>query len=311
MSQQPRHQTPLVNGLHLEVTNICTLKCPGCARTRFINAWPQHWKNHSIDADRLLNFLDIDLTGLPIHLCGNSGDPIYHPELIELVRKLKARGAVIKLTTNGSYKKVDWWEELTSVLTASDTVVFSIDGSPENFTDYRINADWPSIEAAIKVCVNASPKTVWKYIVFKYNQDCIEDVRELATQLGIDAFNISLSDRFDDHTNHLIPDKKFVGLRYEPQEAWKSSKSNCSVDPKCKTGEDHYISADGYYIPCCYVGDYRFYYKTLFGKQKQTFNINNTTLSTLLNNPELTQFFNTLESHVPCQYNCPNTTPKN
>ncbi len=80
----------MISGLHIEPTNICTLKCPGCARTRFLDQWPQHWKNHSLDVDQLLKFLDIDLSNLDIVLCGNYGDPIYHPDLIDFVTKLSS-----------------------------------------------------------------------------------------------------------------------------------------------------------------------------------------------------------------------------
>jgi hypothetical protein len=52
-----------ITGFHIEPTNICTLKCAGCARTKFIDQWPQHWKNHSIDIEKLLKFIDIELVG--------------------------------------------------------------------------------------------------------------------------------------------------------------------------------------------------------------------------------------------------------
>ena len=95
---------PVVQGIHLEPTNICTLKCPGCPRTRFINQWPKNWKNHSIDTHALLRFLDIELSGVKISLCGNYGDPIYHPDLAGLVRGLKNRGAAISIVTNGGHR---------------------------------------------------------------------------------------------------------------------------------------------------------------------------------------------------------------
>ena len=117
-----------ITGFHIEPTNICTLKCSGCARTRFIDQWPQHWKNHSLDINELLTFIDINLVGMKITLCGNYGDPIYHPNFIELVTRLKARGAVISMVTNGSYKTQEWWEQLVSNLTSNDTITFSVDG---------------------------------------------------------------------------------------------------------------------------------------------------------------------------------------
>ena len=131
----------MISRLHIEPTNICTLKCSGCARTRFIEKWPQHWTNSSIDIDQLSKFIDIDLTNTLLYVCGNYGDPIYHPNFIDFVKKFKSRGAVLHIVTNGSYKKAEWWQELTDQLDSNDLIEFSIDGDPENFTQYRVNAD--------------------------------------------------------------------------------------------------------------------------------------------------------------------------
>jgi len=117
-----------------------------------------------------MRFLDCDLTGKKINLCGNYGDPIYHPEFYDLVGQLKQRGCSIKIDTNGSYRSAEWWQQLVTLFDSTDTVVFSVDGTPENFTNYRINADWPSIERAMRICAQSSAQTVWKYIVFSYNK---------------------------------------------------------------------------------------------------------------------------------------------
>ena len=194
-----------IEGFHLEPTNICTLKCSGCARTRFIDRWPEHWKNHSLDIDSVLSFLDLVLSGKHIHLCGNYGDPIYHSDLINFVSKLKQAGTRIVITTNGSYKSLEWWQELTLHLDSQDTVRFSIDGVPNNFTQNRKNADWTSTLTAIETCVASSCQTVWKYIPFSYNQHSVEQAKRMCWDLGMDTFLLDPSDRFDELTADLLP----------------------------------------------------------------------------------------------------------
>jgi wyosine [tRNA(Phe)-imidazoG37] synthetase (radical SAM superfamily) len=297
--------TNVIAGLHIEPTNICTLKCAGCARTRFIDQWPQHWKNHSINVSDLMQFLDCDLAGKTITLCGNYGDPIYHPEFHNLVKELKKRGSAVVIVTNGSYRKVEWWQQLVTILDATDTVVFSVDGAPENFTQYRVNADWPSIEWAMKICVAARVQTVWKYIVFSYNQDNIEAVDQLRSQMGITKLQVEKSDRFDQQTEYLRPTVEFLGSRYDQQQNWKHTQSHTGLAPKCANNLEHFISAEGYYVPCCFVQDYRFYYKTPFGKNKSVYSITNTRLSQILNQPSTIEFYQTLSQQPACQYNCP------
>lgn len=293
-------------GFHIEPTNICTLKCPGCARTRFIDQWPQHWKNHSIDIDQLHQFLDIDLNDKTITLCGNYGDPIYHPEFHQLISGLKQRGAKLVVITNGSYKSANWWESTVSILDHSDHVVFSVDGTPENFTQYRINADWGTIHGAMEICAQARCQTTWKYIPFAYNENHVESAENLSKEIGIDYFYVDPSDRFDDQTKHYQPIFDYLGTRYQSQQAWKQNAIQ-AIAPQCTDNQQHYISADGYYSPCCYVADHRFYYKNEFGKNKKSYHIANQTLTNILTQPIVVEFYRDLTNHPVCQYNCPAT----
>lgn len=296
-----------LSGLHIEPTNICTLKCPGCARTRFINQWPQYWKNQSLDIDHVMNFLDIDLTDLKIQLCGNYGDPIYHPDLVDFVLKLKQRGSVISIVTNGSYRTIDWWKSLTSVLTSVDCVTFSVDGLPSNFAQYRINANWDTIKQGMEISANSACQTEWKYIPFSFNYQDIESARHLSGQLGIDRFFVDPSDRFDEQTDFLKHSDLPVGIRHKAQILWKSSATTNikRVNPKCANKKQHFITADGYYSPCCFVADHRFYYKTQFGKQKNQYDIQTQSLSRILVQPAVIDFNQNLPGQSVCQFNCP------
>lgn len=298
---------PTITGLHIEPTNICTLKCAGCARTRFIQQWPQHWRNHNIDTHALMQFLDIDLQDVMVELCGNYGDPIYHPDLLNLIGQLKRRGARIGISTNGSYQTESWWQQLTALLGSEDFVQFGVDGTPDNFTLYRENADWPSIETAMRVCSQATVQTIWKYIPFAYNTETIEQAQQLSQSLGIDQFRIVLSDRFDDATKHLLPAGQFLGPRYQSQQQWKQEHQQVQLNPKCHRGNEHYISAEGYYVPCCYLHDHRFYYKTQYGKNKPQYAIANTTLNKLLDQPAVIEFYQSLPAQSGCQFNCAQT----
>ena len=299
---------PSVNGLHIEPTNICTLKCPGCARTQFINSWGKYWKNHSINLLHLESFLDIDLSEKSVGLCGNYGDPIYHPEFFELIKLLKNKNAQIVLITNGSYKTQGWWQDLCQLLDDSDEVVFSVDGDPSNFSIYRVNADWASIETGMTVVGKSHVKSKWKYIPFNYNTSSMETARDLSVELGIKQFDVVHSDRFDQHTQHLMPSAEYVGRRKSSQDQVKQSQV-VDIAPQCSSGKMHYISADGHYSSCCFVSDHRFYYKTVFGKDKQAFAIQDRTLSQVLSRSDTVEFYSGISVDMPrvCQFNCPKT----
>jgi len=303
-----------IDGLHIELTNLCTLKCPACLRTQLIKRWPQHWKNYNLDLDNLTKFIDIDLQGKVITFSGNTGDPIYHPKFHSFVEYFKQRGAVLRIITNGSYRSEEWWNKTVSYLDSTDTVVFSVDGLPENFTQYRINADWQSIQIGMQTCIQASCKTVWKYILFNYNEHNIADAERLSQDMGFDVFKIEKSNRFDERSgtdyqliSFMPTNNQHIDARYQNQTAWKESNPDVDIDPVCNDKRSHYISADGFYSPCCFVSDYAFYYKTEFGKNKKMYNITDRTITGLFQQKELNDFYSNLNNHSVCQFSCPAT----
>ena len=298
-----------VKGIHLELTNKCTLKCPRCARTTFIEKFGiKNWNNRSLNLIDLKSFLDTDLNNIQLNLCGNDGDPIYYDDLFELINWSKSHGALISITTNGSYKSEEWWKELRSSLTDRDTIRFSIDGLPKNFTQYRINADWASIRKGIEVIADSNIRSVWKYIPFKFNEGDIEEVRLLSQKLGIKEFLLDPSDRWEEEDIFRPINNSLHGSRSESTIAWKRSdqeQRRLEVDPKCYKENQHFVTAGGYYIPCCFVGDWRFYYSSKFHKNRDHYDISKNTLSEILKKEQ--EFFQTIPVEKPnyCTFNCP------
>jgi MoaA/NifB/PqqE/SkfB family radical SAM enzyme len=296
-----------IKGLHIEPTNMCTLKCPRCSRTQFIEQFPKRWTNKNLNLDNLKSFLDIDLTGKVISLCGNYGDPIYYDQLFEMIDFFKEKKCLIRLATNGSYKTKSWWQQLVSLLDKDDTIIFAIDGTPNNFTKYRINADWESIQWGIDTVTNSHVKSIWQYIPFSFNEDDIDQVNKLSKELGFDEFLVMPSDRWDGEYDWLKPNKHDTAIRSDSIVKWKNNpERNVEITAKCKIdNSQHFISADGFYMPCCFAGDHRFYYKTEFYKNQDLYDISKTTITKVLDN--LKDFYSTLDDAKLnyCTFNCP------
>jgi len=296
-----------LQGLHIEPTNMCTLKCPRCSRTQFIEQFPKRWTNKNLNLDHLKSFLDIDLTGKVISLCGNYGDPIYYDQLFEMIDFFKEQRCIIRLATNGSYKTKSWWQQLVSLLNKDDTIIFAIDGTPDNFTQYRINADWKSIQWGIDTVTNSHVKSIWQYIPFSFNENDIDRVNKLSKELGFDEFLVMPSDRWDGEDDWLKPNKHDTAIRSDSIVKWKNNLERTEeVTAKCKIdNSQHFISANGFYMPCCFAGDHRFYYKTEFYKNQDLYDISKTTITKVLD--KLKDFYSTLEDAKLnyCTFNCP------
>jgi hypothetical protein len=142
-------------------------------------------------------------------------------------------------------------------------------------------------------------------IEMEMTQDDIDSIRAFSQQLGIKEFLIRLSDRFDSTTEHFMPDPLLLRDRYQSMINWKQTKTTLGIDPKCHNGQQHFITAEGYYSPCCWIADHRFYYKSPFGKNKKQYNILNHTLAEILQQPQTVEFYQTLDQQSGCQYNCP------
>jgi sulfatase maturation enzyme AslB (radical SAM superfamily) len=223
--------------------------------------------------------------------------------MIEVVRFFKEKKARVRIATNGSYKSIEWWKELADVLTKDDEIVFAIDGLPKNFTKYRINGDWKSIADGIRIMRESKVTMIWQYIRFSYNIDDVNTAETLSKQLGFDSFTVIDSNRWDNGTEWLTPNVNNVSLA---KINWRSD-SDITIDADCSTNDQHFISAEGRYTPCCFSSEHRFYYKTKFYKEKNAYNIKETTLSAVLNYPTTVEFFKTIHTAKPdvCTFSCP------
>jgi MoaA/NifB/PqqE/SkfB family radical SAM enzyme len=266
----------------------------------------KRWQNTDLNLSDLQNFLDIDLTGKIFNLCGNYGDPIYYDDLFDLISWIKSQAASVIISTNGSYRTDTWWQTLGKLLDHRDTVKFAVDGVPDNFTQYRINANWESIETGMKVLSQTQVQTQWVYIPFSFNLSDIEHAKKISENIGIKKFIVQPSDRWDSVDDPLRP-LQFAGRREDAIFSWKENNIP-EVSPECTTKHmSHYISANGFYMPCCYVGDYRFYYQSEFYKNRNAYDISKNTITEVVSS--LQNFYETLETanHKYCTFNCPKT----
>jgi len=293
---------------HIEPTSKCTLECPLCDRTWFYNKFGRR-ELHEINVDQLVNFLGNDAN---LTFCGNNGDPIYHSKFIELCSKLKSNNCKIAITTNGSYRTIDWWKKLAQVLNKTDKITFSIDGLEDTNHLYRINSDWKMIMDAIDILIHFSTVSLtWKFIVFKHNQHQINEAKQLSKKLGFEKFRLEYSDRWWDKS--LMPDKKYIDNNYEHQQRVVNKTDNQGkMKPKClkngKPANALYIDSEGNFYPCCWTGLYTFRYKTMFSPKNSKYNIKNITIKNILEDIKVKNFFETTKNyesaHDCCKIYC-------
>lgn len=193
---------PLASVLEIELTTRCALRCPSCPRTKHRDQ-ARVWNDGDIDPDDLITAVKSIAEHIRyVAMIGAYGDCIYHPQILHILGRLKSEvpNLPIHVETNGSHRDPGFWQAVGTVLDAGDVVTFSIDGDPDNFTNYRINASWQSIEEALRILGTYPVETVWKYVLFRYNTTLtsLANAYRAASELCVDTFRIVVTGRAPD-----------------------------------------------------------------------------------------------------------------
>lgn len=316
---------------HIEISSKCTLRCPRCARAEV----PDSLINTELNLEFFKrNFTpEFILSNVEkITLCGDDGDPIYAHELIPVIQYIKnIKPVEFVIVTNGSHKKLEWWAELGSVLTEQDTVHFSVDGYDNASNNlYRVNSDFLSIITGIETLRSTSAcRLVWAAIAFKFNENHIDDMQSLATNLHMDAFQLTRSTKFGKiYPNYgvidpLQPSDRYVSSshRFERDVTILSSrginvnvsKTNVAlfnsvvetnnVKPLCKIGNKGlYVDARGRLFPCCWVAN-RYSHNSEWQQLAEKFNLHNRSLADVVTDDFWVSEFKTFRWQE-CQTKC-------
>lgn len=274
---------------HFEVSGKCTLKCPRCPRN---DATPVPWLNKELDLNFFKNVLTPDLLRNEVRritMCGDIGDPIYASEYIDIIDYIKTHNPKIHIytITNGSYRKESWWRDFARVSNEYDTINFSIDGYNNSSNNlYRVGSDWDSIMTGMRIMNQESHAFVyWAMIMFKFNQDHLENIKQQARVMGCDGIQLTYSTKFGSKygeayggsLDDLEPRSEFISAthRYERHFIKLSDRTplyanylehnrkkfievkqeyNKFVTPMCTIGNRGlYVSADGVLHPCSWV----------------------------------------------------------
>jgi MoaA/NifB/PqqE/SkfB family radical SAM enzyme len=273
--------------IHLELTHRCNAACPMCARN--VNGGAV---NPDMPLSEL-SLADVKAILLPeligrlkrIYACGNYGDPMVARDCLEVFSYLREHGPNLNLDlhTNGSARRPEWWRELAEIMKQGPHYLrFGIDGLEDTNHLYRRGTDWKTVMRSAEAFIDAGGRAEWDFLVFRHNEHQVEEARRLADDMGfkeffvrktgrfLDAGELETSDRFEvldkkgnfeyvleqpknpDYQNPAFGNLEVVKQRYgEYQTYLDKVEIDCKVaGPKRKM----YLSAQGYALPCCWLG---------------------------------------------------------
>ena len=175
--------------INLDITHRCVLQCPRCLRQQHPG---MHKRGYDITIESFSKICDHFES---INFCGQMGDCIYHPKFLELIKIAYEKNIKVKAHTNGHGKTKLFWQEAFQYKNIE--WIFALDGLPKDSNKYRINQDGETVFEMMKYGSKLGADINWSYIVFKYNENNIDEARQLAYNNNIN-FNLVMSSRWED-----------------------------------------------------------------------------------------------------------------
>ena len=157
--------------------------CPRCRRQEYIDAGLSI-PGHDLS---ILDFKKIAKFFSRILFCGQISDPIMHPkfhDFLEIMNTEEYHVPFITVATSASHRPILWYKKAFE-LNPRAMWRFGVDGLPKESCLYRINQDGEKLFEVMKMGVSMGIRIEWQYIIFKYNENHIEEAKKMALDNNI------------------------------------------------------------------------------------------------------------------------------
>ena len=244
--------------ISFEPTTSCNLRCPECpsglrAFTRPTGMLKKDFFRQTID--------DIykDILYLIFYF---QGEPFLNKDFLEMVKYASAKGLYTATSTNAHYLTDEAARK--TVESGLDRLIISIDGTTQEvYQQYRVGGNINKVIEGAKNIVkwkkalkSKTPFVFFQFLVVKPNEHQIEEIKELAAEVGVDEVRFKTAQVYDyeNDPNQLIPvNEKFS--RYKKNKEGKQLPKNKLANHCWKLWQANVITWDGLVVPCCFDKD--------------------------------------------------------
>ena len=193
-----------VSEYQIEITTYCNAACPQCPRNlngAGINPYMPftHLPRATID-----QAFDTELCQRlrQVFFCGSYGDPIMHPDFLEILRDFRRKSPTLWLYihTNGGVHDPEYWEEIAQIMNGHGQIDFGIDGLEDTLHLYRKNVKYSKAISNAQAFIKAGGRAQWNFIVFRHNEHQVDMVEQLGRDMGFYNVLIRKTGRFLNHS---------------------------------------------------------------------------------------------------------------
>ena len=243
--------------ISFEPTNFCNLRCPECPSglrsfTRPTGMLQRDFFRETIDD------LHRELLYLVFYF---QGEPYLNPGFLEMVNYASGKKIYTATSTNAHYLNDE--NARRTVESGLDRLIISIDGTTQEvYQQYRVGGQLDKVIEGAKNVVHwkkklksRTPFIVFQFLVVRPNEHQVEEVKQLAAEVGVDDvwFKTAQVYDFENDPNSLIPvNGKYS--RYEKRNG--RNVYNGKLSNHCwRLWHDPVITWDGLVAPCCFDKD--------------------------------------------------------
>ncbi len=244
--------------ISFEPTTSCNLRCPECpsglrAFTRPTGMLQNDFFRQTIDE------IHKELLYLIFYF---QGEPYLNPAFLEMVKYASKKNIYTATSTNAHYLTDE--NARKTVESGLDRLIISIDGTTqETYKQYRIGGNIDKVLEGAKNIVkwkkelnSKTPFVFFQFLVVKHNEHQIEEIKQLAKEIGVDEVRFKTAQVYDyeNDPNNLIPtiDKY---SRYKKNSTGKYAAKNKLANRCWKLWHSNVITWDGLVVPCCFDKD--------------------------------------------------------
>jgi tungsten cofactor oxidoreducase radical SAM maturase len=274
---------PDVRKLYIQPTTGCNLHCRTCIR----NVWDENEAQMSMDTfHRLMESLD-KLSDLPRVVFSGFGEPLTHPNILEMIGTVRKRNMAVTLGSNGLLLGAEMARELVRL--GVDRLVVSVDGvKPETYAFVRgamlsqVLSNIRGLNEVKRQLGSLTPALGIEFVLLKTNVTELADLTRFASQLN--AARVLVSNVLS-YTEEMRTE---ILYGYEPRApfsaggwpvmagAWVTwgtlelPRMHWGAERRCRFVQDRavVIGCDGGVSPC-YALSHHYSYFTVDGRKKQ------------------------------------------
>ncbi|MCU7552767.1 SPASM domain-containing protein [Chitinophagaceae bacterium LB-8] len=244
--------------ISFEPTTSCNLRCPECpsglrAFSRPTGMLQKDFFRETIDQ------LYKDLTYLVFYF---QGEPYLNPDFLNMVQFASSRKIYTATSTNAHY--LNDANARRTVESGLDRLIISIDGTTQEvYQQYRVGGKLSKVlEGAANIVrwkkelKSKTPFVIFQFLVVRHNEHQIEEVKQLAKQIGVDEVRLKTAQVYDfEHDpNQLIPSISKYS-RYRRNADGKMQFKGNNQNHCWRLWHDPVITWDGSIVPCCFDKD--------------------------------------------------------